>query len=457
MKVVRTVVPENFLTDIETRFKLPFEQKVAYENTNRIQLLFFFAAFFLPLFFLLDYIRYKKGLLNFDIIGIAQHTMAEWGNLSIQTKKFWLYFLLHLSHMMFIPLLWVSSTAILKRKQIKRHEFDEVIPYVRNYLKVLSIALIPAAILAMYERESLALTMIYSVLINIILVLDHRKSIFWNILGFLLVGTSFMFLYKDPTDKLVEMMELFAIFGIPFIISRTQYGLRIREFEYQNKLNEQNHIIQLEKEKSDELLLNILPLEIARELKDKGYSDAQQFDQVSVLFCDFVNFTGVTEKLSPKQLIGEIHYCFKNFDQIMGRYGLEKIKTIGDAYLAVSGLPKAGSHNVDDVISASKEIVEFISTYKTERDFLNGTGWGVRIGISSGPVIAGIVGVKKFAYDIWGDTVNTAARMQQYSEPGRINISKSTYELVKDRYNCEYRGKLQAKNKGLIDMYFLNP
>lgn len=200
------------------------------------------------------------------------------------------------------------------------------------------------------------------------------------------------------------------------------------------------------------LLLNILPAEIADELKDRGATTAKHFDEVTVLFTDFVNFTRAGERMGTEKLVEELHTCFKAFDEIIGKYNIEKIKTIGDAYLAVSGLPVADNKHADNVINAAMDIRAFM---QNRRQQLGEHTFEVRIGIHSGPVVAGIVGVKKFAYDIWGDTVNTAARMEQKSEAGKINISQTTYELVKDKYACTYRGEIEAKNKGMLKMYFV--
>lgn len=205
-----------------------------------------------------------------------------------------------------------------------------------------------------------------------------------------------------------------------------------------------------EKEKSDKLLLNILPSEIAEELKKSGQSQARMYDYTSVLFTDFVNFTGVSEKFSPTELVHEINHCFTAFDNIVGRIGLEKIKTIGDAYLAVCGLPLVDNDHAIKTIKAALEIRDFMEEYRKQ-----GGLFEIRIGIHSGPLVAGIIGVKKFAYDIWGDTVNTAARMEQSSEAGKINISDTTFELIHDRVACVHRGKITAKNKGEMDMYFV--
>jgi class 3 adenylate cyclase len=228
---------------------------------------------------------------------------------------------------------------------------------------------------------------------------------------------------------------------------------RTSEVLFQKEQIEQQHEeLKLEKKKSDDLLLNILPSEIADELKENGLTEARLYNNVTVLFTDFVNFTKAGERMSPRELVSELHACFKAFDEIIGRYGIEKIKTIGDAYLAVSGLPHPDDRHALHVIGAAMEIREFIRERKQQ---LGDKTFEIRIGIHSGPVVAGIVGVKKFAYDIWGDTVNTAARMEQSGVAGKINISASTYELIKDEYECAYRGEISAKNKGELKMYFV--
>jgi class 3 adenylate cyclase/tetratricopeptide (TPR) repeat protein len=212
--------------------------------------------------------------------------------------------------------------------------------------------------------------------------------------------------------------------------------------------------LKAEKQKSDDLLLNILPGEVADELKISGTTTARHYSNVTVLFTDFANFTQAAEKMSPQGLIDELHTCFKAFDEITGKYGIEKIKTIGDAYLAVCGLPTADPKHAENVVRAATEINVFMANRLAHMG--SDLTFSVRIGIHSGSVVAGIVGVKKFAYDIWGDTVNTAARMEQNSEAGKINISEATYELVKGKFNCEYRGEVEAKGKGGMKMYYVS-
>ena len=216
-------------------------------------------------------------------------------------------------------------------------------------------------------------------------------------------------------------------------------------------------IISKEKDRSENLLLNILPPEIAEELKTKGRSDARDFDKVSILFTDFKSFTEASAKLSAQDLVSEINACFEVFDGIMDKYGIEKIKTIGDAYMAAGGLPVPSDGSTKNTVLAALDMQTFISRRKVEMETLGKHSFEMRAGIHTGPVVAGIVGVKKFQYDIWGDTVNTASRMESNGQIGKVNISKHTYELIKDdpQFIFESRGKIKAKGKGEIEMYFV--
>jgi len=221
------------------------------------------------------------------------------------------------------------------------------------------------------------------------------------------------------------------------------------------QLKDKNRMIEQEKERSNELLLNILPANIAEELREYGKAQTRKYDEVTVLFSDFINFSRISEQLSPEELVEELDRCFKGFDFIIGNYPeIEKIKTIGDAYMCASGLDDRKTMP-GSMIKAALEMQEYLEEQKQERMRLGKPYFEARIGIHTGPAVAGVVGVNKFAYDIWGDTVNTASRMETNGQAGRVNISEATYNLIKYQFDCEYRGKVQAKNKGLIDMYFV--
>ena len=216
-----------------------------------------------------------------------------------------------------------------------------------------------------------------------------------------------------------------------------------------------NRQLGIEKEKSENLLLNILPHATAEELKEKGFATPRHYDLATVMFTDFKGFTQITEQLSPEDLIASLDHCFLAMDEIIERHGLEKIKTIGDSYMCAGGIPVANTSNPVATVQAALEIQEFMMEWAEEQRQQGIPHWELRIGIHAGPLVAGVVGKKKFAYDIWGDTVNTASRMESSGEAGKINISGPTYELVKDHFACSYRGKVNAKHKGEVDMYFV--
>jgi class 3 adenylate cyclase len=212
-----------------------------------------------------------------------------------------------------------------------------------------------------------------------------------------------------------------------------------------------------EKRKSDELLLNILPAEIAEELKKKGKVDAQEFDNVTILFTDFVGFTEASEKIRPQELVRELHHIYSRFDEISSRYGVEKIKNIGDAYMAAGGLPLATEVSVRNTVLAALYMQEYLIKRQQERSAAGLPVFEMRVGVHTGPVVAGIIGVKKFQYDVWGDTVNTANRMETNSAPGRVNISDATYAFIKHDpdFVFEERSIVEVKGKGEMQMYFV--
>lgn len=213
--------------------------------------------------------------------------------------------------------------------------------------------------------------------------------------------------------------------------------------------------LEREKQKSDELLLNILPRDVADELKRTGQVEPVYFESVTVLFTDFKDFSRIASNLSPRALIRELEYYFTAFDRIVERHGLEKLKTIGDAYMCAGGIPTPGGTHALDAVRAAWDIQSFMERVLAERRASSEPGWELRIGIHSGPLMAGVIGNKKFAYDIWGDTVNIAARMESSGEPGRINISRATYERVREHFACEPRGTFAVKNVGEVEMYFV--
>lgn len=238
---------------------------------------------------------------------------------------------------------------------------------------------------------------------------------------------------------------LFALLGLMTVIVWSISFL----FRYSKR---KNKIITREKERAEELLLNILPAETANELQKNGFVRAKRFELTTVLFSDFVNFSNYAEAVDPEEVVKSIDFYFCKFDRIIEDHGLEKIKTIGDSYMCAGGLPNPNKSNPIQVIEAAKEIIALVN--KTKLSPPKGIHpFDIRIGINSGPVVAGIVGIKKFQYDIWGDTVNIASRMESSSDVGKINISSATYDLIKDKIPCEYKGEAEIKNLGKMKMY----
>jgi adenylate cyclase len=216
-----------------------------------------------------------------------------------------------------------------------------------------------------------------------------------------------------------------------------------------------NKLLDKQKAEIENLLSNMLPAEVAKELQSNGQATPRYYESVSVLFSDFRNFTQMADALSPQDIVLELNEYFMAFDDIIEKYGLEKIKTIGDAYMCAGGIPVIDESHPVKIVKASLEIQKYIQSRNELKKETGNLPWDLRIGIHTGPVVAGVVGRKKYAYDIWGSTVNTASRMESNGETGRVNISADTYELVKDHYVCTYRGKILAKNVGEVDMYFV--
>jgi class 3 adenylate cyclase len=221
-------------------------------------------------------------------------------------------------------------------------------------------------------------------------------------------------------------------------------------------INKRTEDLIVEKEKSENLLANVLPKNTADEIMLKGKATKIKYNFVTVLFSDIQGFTQIAEEMNPEILIDELDRFFFHFDSVVEKYRIEKIKTIGDAYMCAGGIPEKNRTNPVEVILAAIEMQNYMKKLKERSQEEGMKYWDIRIGIHTGTVVAGVIGQKKLSYDIWGDTVNTASRMESSGEGGRINISGTTYEFVKDFFICEHRGKMPVKYKGELDMYFVN-
>ncbi len=240
---------------------------------------------------------------------------------------------------------------------------------------------------------------------------------------------------------LLFVLNIVGVSSFPFVTLRYFVTERDRAFG----------LLRVEQEKSENLLLNILPAEIAARLKEDTSTIADHYDAATILFADVVNFTPLSTILSPTQAVDLLNDIFSRFDTLAEQYDLEKIKTIGDGYMVAAGVPRERPDHAQAVAHMALEMLAYIRA----RPVLAGTPLDIRIGINSGPVVAGVIGQKKFLYDLWGDTVNTASRMESHSEPGQIQVTQATYDLIKDEFVCERRGLILVKGKGEMETWYL--
>ena len=252
-------------------------------------------------------------------------------------------------------------------------------------------------------------------------------------------------LQRQKFTKNALSAGLLMLLVIAFIIFRN-YRIKVKT----------NRLLDSQKLEIESLLLNILPAEVARELQQNGQATPRYYESVSVLFTDFKSFTNIADSLSPQKIVAELSECFTGFDDIIEKYNLERIKTIGDSYMCAGGIPTVNQEHPVNIVKAAFEIIAYMEVTNKKIVATYGIPLEIRIGIHTGPVVAGVVGKKKYAYDIWGSTVNIASRMESSGQSGQINISEALYEIIKHEFDCTYRGKVHAKNVGEIDMYFVN-
>ena len=271
------------------------------------------------------------------------------------------------------------------------------------------------------------------------------KTWWFRLLGVIIVIAIVYFYNRQRLNRVVKQKRLLE----NQIRERTATVMKQKE-----EIENQKSIIEEQKKKTESLVHSILPKETAEELINKGFSRPRNYSLCTVMFTDFQGFTKIAEKLRPQQLIDELDKYFSKFDEIIGKYNMERIKTIGDSYMCAGGIPIRNKSNPIESVLAALEIQRFMQDAFIEVDGIK-YEWKLRLGINTGEIIAGVIGKTKFAFDIWGDTVNTASRTEGSGEAGKVNITKATYEYIKDFFVCTYRGKISAKNKGEIEMYFV--
>jgi class 3 adenylate cyclase len=260
--------------------------------------------------------------------------------------------------------------------------------------------------------------------------------------------------YSAKSALVIYMVIVIAL--IMAVYDQVKLNFAYKQYQLEQIINKRTEDLIIEKEKSEALLANVLPKNTASEIMAKGKATKIKYNFVTVLFSDIQGFTKIAEEMNPEVLIDELDKFFFHFDSVVEKYGIEKIKTIGDAYMCAGGIPEKNRTNPVEVILAALEMQTYMNRLKETSELQGMKYWDIRIGIHTGTVVAGVVGQKKLSYDIWGDTVNTASRMESSGEAGKINISGTTYEFVKDFFECEFRGKMPVKYKGEIEMYFVN-
>lgn len=360
-----------------------------------------------------------------------------------------------------LSLIWTVSEFLVKFNYLR----FKILPYIPAFLDMISIFIL--IYLTGSGNSAFSGMLVCNVVVSSLFSPKTSQPVFLLIVSLVFYFLLLLGLYFDlfPYVNLMNFDKNKNIFLYIFAFSFLSimiYGIfnSVRfigkaNFDLNEKLKELIVVAETEKNRSEKLLLNILPFEVAQELKDKGSVKPVLFDNVTILFTDFKGFTKIAEKMPPKDLIETLDASFTQFDKIVEKYKLEKLKTIGDSYMCAAGLPVVNSTHHIDASLASLELNAFMKQIKELKISLDSEFWEIRIGIHCGPVIAGVIGEKKFTYDIWGDAVNTASRLESSGVAGEINISKALYEKVQNFFLCEYRGKISAKNKGEVDMYFL--
>ena len=419
-------VPE----DISKRLNL----KLRIDNGQRIYAISMLALFFFCLFMGLDYIRYTEDKLVSGTI----------------------YFYLFLNHLAF--LLFIIPVLVIRfnREGFASGQYRYVSLFMYTWTILLGIMLLSMAILSLIDRDSMAMYSVYIIIANFGLILIHSDRLLLNSISFLIIVVAVFLIFNGNLELLViNLMEATGITLVSFVVSTQIFNAYVVEIYSDQLLEEKSAQIEKEKKRGDTLLGNILPKDVARELMASGSVEPRQYKSATVMFIDFKDFVSISQSLTTNELIVKLDYCFKNFDRIAARHRLEKIKTIGDAYFCAGGIPEINDTHATDCVEAALEIMRFLRQWKTEQIAADRPYFEARIGIHTGPVITGVVGETKFAYDVWGDTVNIAARIEAISEPGKINISKTTYDLVKDSYQCEQRETIALKSMGPLEMYYV--
>ncbi len=414
------------LFHIEEKNREEFNTRLVSGNLRKGYLICIIGSFFFPALLYLDWVRYKSGAFEDPIMVYI--------------------FFNHFVFLFFIPLfIYIAyhKKALFKSSKTVKKRLVILITI------VFSVALLPLSMLSVPGGGTILVFGVFIMLINFVITINHLWRIVVNLLCvFLMVGFIVYCKSNDLAYMVVRVLECIGISVPAFAFATFHYNTKVKEFTNTKLLHE-------ERERNEALLLNILPTQTVKELKENGTATPHFHEIATVLFTDFEKFSEQTATLDPTLLITLLNDYFIAFDAICKKHNLEKIKTIGDAYMAVSGVPISNENHALNACNAALEMQLFVSDYKHKALINNFLYFEMRVGVHSGALVSGVVGSDKFSFDIWGNTVNTAARMEAKGEIGKVNISANTYTLVQSYFECESRGKKEIKHLGEIEMYFL--
>lgn len=427
-------IPEiRFKSLLPDHLRHDFMVQMDNKSIDRIQIISWLAFIMYSSLFFLDYRRFQDGLFQ-------------------ENPVYKTLFYLHLSGLAYlIPAL---ATTLAKDK-VKATRLSRGVIFWLTFAFMTG-NLLGQSYYSYHEYQSLSLYMIYVLVTNWTFTMNHPQRMFFNLGSFLLLIVGINIGEAAGNVRgLVSIYEGFFFTIIAFLFGTFDYNLRAAKYLEEQELKTRTAELNAEKKKSDALLLNILPEAAAEELKRYGKTTPQRFELVTVMFTDFLDFTRISSEMNPTTLVDELGTYFAEFDRIADKHGLEKIKTIGDSYMCAGGMSERDADHVIHMIGAALEIRDYMIRVMHEKDLMGIPHFAIRIGIHTGPVVAGVVGLKKFAYDIWGDTVNTASRMELHCEPWKINISQDTLSYLGEHVEYSHRGKIEVKSKGQIDMYYV--
>ncbi len=424
---------KNFI-EVDEELWADLQFKMLLENVFKVKTASIIGLAFMLILLILDYKRYLAGKIDF-------------GNI------YWYLFLTHIA----LILLVIPLTIIeVKKDKITSGQYPYSRQVIMLWMVIMAVISILMAAFSVLERGSMVMYALYIMMMNSVLTLFHSDRAYLNVVSFLVFMAAVYVVNREIDERFITiLLESFGVTFITFSLSTHVYNMMLKEVHSERKLVEKNKQIEKARAESNKLLLNILPEKVAKELMEKGSVQPMNYKSTTVMMIDFVGFSKISNSLSSEELVQNLDYCFTGFDRIIKKHGVEKIKTIGDGYLCVGGIPTISHDHHEKTILAAFDILDFLKEYKKNQLEKNSPYFEGRIGIHTGSLTAGVVGETKFAYDVWGDTVNIAARLESSGEAGKINISKDTYELVSGKFQCEHRGELPIKNLGSIEMYFV--